>query len=441
MSFRIERADGASRQVSGYRAGSKRDGAQSYRASSAQKLPPKVDLRSYMTRVEDQSELNSCVANAVVGAYEYLAKRHHGDESMDVSRLFVYYNARLQQGWEEEDEGAEIVDAIESLKEYGACSEETWPYDEDMVNEEPSQEAYDEASWFVVEDMKRVRTKIDLWKQALAEGYPIIFALKLYNSFDKHKKRGLVPVPGKREAGREEHGGHAMLCVGYSDPDRVFIVRNSWGSSWGDKGYCYIPYDYLMSDEFNYDDSWIIRQVEPLVFDEETWGDEESLLEDMQTVLSNMDDETYQALLDDLGDIPLETRLAHLMLMAAGADGDISEEEIDEISTFLGEILEILGSELSAKKVLKHAMRLLDDEESELLEETLAIFANHFSAEQLAGFTDQIAQVASADDASQDEIDFLNAIIQAWQITDYGEYDDAEEGDEEEDEEEDDEEE
>jgi C1A family cysteine protease len=46
-----------------------------------------------------------------------------------------------------------------------------------------------------------------------------------------------------------------MLCVGYSDPDRVFIVRNSWGSDWGDKGYCYIPYDYLMSEKYNDGDS------------------------------------------------------------------------------------------------------------------------------------------------------------------------------------------
>ena len=71
-----------------------------------------------------------------------------------------------------------------------------------------------------------------------------------------------------------------MLCVGYSDPDRVFIVRNSWGRSWGDRGYCYIPYDYLLSDRYNHGDSWTIRQMTILEEDEETWEDDEDSISD-----------------------------------------------------------------------------------------------------------------------------------------------------------------
>ena len=94
MAFTITRADGASREVSGYLAAAAPSNARFHSAESKKKLPPKVDLRPYMTIVEDQQQIGSCVANAVVGAYEYLAKRYHGDESLDVSRLFVYYNAR-----------------------------------------------------------------------------------------------------------------------------------------------------------------------------------------------------------------------------------------------------------------------------------------------------------------------------------------------------------
>ena len=89
-----------------------------------------------------------------------------------------------------------------------------------------------------------VPTELEAWKQVLAEGYPIIFGLSLFGSFDKQRKPGYVPEPSEGETGRESHGGHAMLAVGYSDPDEMFIVRNSWGPDWGDKGYCYIPYDY-----------------------------------------------------------------------------------------------------------------------------------------------------------------------------------------------------
>eukprot|EP00961_Rhodomonas_salina_P050026 671939-Rhodomonas_salina.1 len=62
-------------------------------------LPAFVDLRPYMTEVEDQKKSNSCAANAVAGAYEYLAKRaamESGDEVGDISRLFIYYVGRKQ---------------------------------------------------------------------------------------------------------------------------------------------------------------------------------------------------------------------------------------------------------------------------------------------------------------------------------------------------------
>jgi hypothetical protein len=95
-----------------------------------------------MTAVENQGELMSCVANAVAGAYEYLVKRHQGEEAYDVSRLFVYYNARAKEGPVNEDSGSYIADAISSLGEFGACSEETWCYDPQQVNAEPSADAY-----------------------------------------------------------------------------------------------------------------------------------------------------------------------------------------------------------------------------------------------------------------------------------------------------------
>ena len=103
--------------------------------------------------VQTEACANGCVANAVAGAYEYLVKRHLGEEAYDVSRMFIYYNARYLEDAEHEDEGTAIGDALEGLKTYGACSEETWPFDEELVNEEPEEGAYDEAQNFLVEDM------------------------------------------------------------------------------------------------------------------------------------------------------------------------------------------------------------------------------------------------------------------------------------------------
>jgi C1A family cysteine protease len=239
------------------------------------KLPPKVDLRKFMTAVEEQVG-NSCVANALAGAYEYLTKRELEDET-DVSRLFVYYNARYLDDMHAEDTGSYMETAIKGLKEYGACSESNWPNQDDLILEEPNSDAYSEAESFKIIDSKHLETDLTVWKSALAEGYPIAFALNTFDSFDDAcNNKGRVPMPKKTDNVRDTHGWHAMLAVGYSDPDKVFIVRNSWGEEWGDKGYCYIPYDYVIHDEYNGHDSWIIKAIDESNYGEEVWDEDES---------------------------------------------------------------------------------------------------------------------------------------------------------------------
>jgi hypothetical protein len=416
MTFRIERADGSARVISGYKPSKPKLGTKRYRSArlGSTQLPPRVDLRPYMTQIEDQGETNSCVANAVAGAYEYLMKRYLGQSAYDVSRMFIYYNARtLEDDSRVEDEGSFICDAIEGLKQYGACSEESWPFDEESVNEEPDEDAYEEASQFLIEDTAIVTADLQDWKQVLAEGYPIIFGISLFNSFDKQRKPGLVPMPSDKESSRESHGGHAMLCVGYSDHDQVFIVRNSWGPKWGDKGYCYIPYRYLLDARFNDGDTWIIRRLEEIEPDQSTWGDDRSVLEDLSNALSEMSDEEYRKLLDAMGNIPLETRIALLFAAVAAVD-ELTDEELEEISSFLGEILESIGSSLSPDKVLRRASNYAEDET--VIEESVALLKEHLSPSVLAGIVNRLQQVIEADEASKEEQELVNMLVQRWQV-------------------------
>ncbi|HRJ52436.1 MAG TPA: C1 family peptidase [Candidatus Thiothrix moscowensis] len=243
--------------------------------SAAKPLPPKVDLRPYLTSVEEQVG-NSCVANACAGAYEYLAKRTLGDAA-DVSRLFIYYNARLEDDDVEQDEGTSMQSAIEGLKKYGACREDLWPNDEDSIIAEPAEEAYQHGAYFKIAEAEYVETDLDLYRHTLADGYPIAFCLNTFTSFDHATdNRGRVPMPRTSEQEREEHGWHAMLCVGYLDKDKMFIVRNSWGNEWGDKGYCYIPYKYVIHSDWNGHDTWIIKSVEDLDFAQEIESEDDS---------------------------------------------------------------------------------------------------------------------------------------------------------------------
>jgi C1A family cysteine protease len=61
-------------------------------------------------------------------------------------------------------------------------------------------------------------------------------------------------------ASDQVEGGHAIACVGYDDFKKVFIIRNSWGTNVGDKGYYYMPYSYL-TDPNLCDDFWAITTV------------------------------------------------------------------------------------------------------------------------------------------------------------------------------------
>jgi C1A family cysteine protease len=284
MELSFKNQGGDDREISGYSYMTPSSGAQKYKASSTikgQKLPPKVDLRPHMTQVEDQKRLSSCTANAVAGAYEYLAKKYLAKKAFDVSRLFIYYNARLRSGKEIKDSGSHIQYAVDSLMKIGACREETWPYDQTKVNTKPHEKSFEAAADFKIEKTKFVPVRLDDWKRCLAEGYPIVFGIALFPSFDTcNKNKGVVPMPSPTEASRSAHGLHAMLCVGYSDVDKLFIVRNSWGDKWGDGGYCYMPYEYLINPKFNMGDCWIFGRSTPIPESDDTWVDDKKSIVD-----------------------------------------------------------------------------------------------------------------------------------------------------------------
>lgn len=252
-------------KLGGCRVGAVPPDAKHRKIGAKTSLPPKVDLRPYLTSIESQVGM-SCVANTCAGAYEYLAKRNLGD-SDDVSRLFIYYNARYEEGGALEDAGTTMLSAINGLKKYGACREDLWPNDIDYINDEPDSGAYEHAAKFKITEAEYVETNLDLWRHTLADGYPIAFCLNTFSSFDDAThNRGRVPIPKKTEQEREEHGWHAMLCVGYLDKDEMFIVRNSWGEEWGDKGYCYIPYHYVIHNDLNGHDSWVVKSLQDTDF-------------------------------------------------------------------------------------------------------------------------------------------------------------------------------
>jgi len=206
--------------------------------TKAIKLPLIVDLRSKMPAVYDQGSLGSCTANAFCGAYQYLKQQLQG------SRLFLYYNTRSIEGTTSYDSGATLYDTIKSIKSYGLCPEPKWPYAIGKFTQKPSTECYTIALANKNINYYNVKNDLNSMKTYLSEGFLLVIGIAVYSEFESNAvaSTGIVPLPGKNSTFL---GGHAVVVVGYDDTKKVWIVRNSWGSSWGDKGYFYLPYSYL----------------------------------------------------------------------------------------------------------------------------------------------------------------------------------------------------
>jgi C1A family cysteine protease len=224
---------------------------------TATQTPNIVDLRSYCSPIENQGSLGSCTGQSIAGAIELLNKRN--GKPIDVSRLFIYYYERVLMGTVNYDSGAYIRDGIKATNKYGASLESYWPYNIANYKKEPIVEAKKDALNRKVTRYERVED-FNGCIDALSNGYPVIIGFSVYNSFMTASvaKTGVMPYPNtKRE---RLLGGHAVLIVGYDKTKNVFIVRNSWGTSWGDRGYFYMPFQVIQNTSMS-SDFWIIKSV------------------------------------------------------------------------------------------------------------------------------------------------------------------------------------
>lgn len=222
-------------------------------------LPARVDLRPSCPLVYDQGQLGSCTANAIAAALEFDQMKQSLPQIFPPSRLFIYYNEREMEGTIGQDSGAIIRDGIKSVATLGAPDERIWPYRITHFAQRPPQSAYDEARKHPAVKYQRVSANTSLIRAALAAGFPVVFGFTVYDSFegDTVARTGVLGMPGP---GEKALGGHAVLAVGYDDASARFIVRNSWGRSWGQDGYFTMPYAYLSSRRLS-SDRWTVEAV------------------------------------------------------------------------------------------------------------------------------------------------------------------------------------
>jgi len=210
-------------------------------------------------KIYNQGHLGSCTANAIGAAFHYALARE-GVTDFEPSRLFIYYNERAMEGHVKEDSGAMIRDGIKSLHKLGVCSEQQWPYDVARFTERPSEACYKVALNEKAQEYARVPHTLKDMKACLNEGFPFVFGFMVFSSFMTKQvaTTGHMVMPSLYD---KLLGGHAVMAIGFDDKKKHFIIRNSWGDEWGDKGYFYMPYDFI-THPMLVQDLWTIRFVQ-----------------------------------------------------------------------------------------------------------------------------------------------------------------------------------
>ena len=232
-------------------------------------VPTSVDNTKYDTPIEDQGNLGSCVSFACCGALEYLHNMLH-KRHIRFSKLFQYSIIRRMNHWPiEQDTGAFVRSGLGSLVRVGALQDSYWPYDLDTYADEPK-------NWYfpLADDYETLKYfRLDLpnpdgsyegilerIKTYLSKKFPVIVGFYCFETIDSDycTNTGNIPYPAQNEI---NVGGHCITALGYDDSRAIknpiddsttkgaFLCRNSWGSGWGDQGYAWLPYDYLMKEE------------------------------------------------------------------------------------------------------------------------------------------------------------------------------------------------
>lgn len=220
-------------------------------------LPPMVDLRHLCSPVRDQGQLGACTGFAIaVGMREFLQMKL-GVNSVPLSPLFLYYEERSREHTIAEDAGAQPRDGFKVLAKIGCAPEADDVYNIQAFTNKPSKKALTDAAAFKIAAYHRLNGVTDM-QSCLAGGNGLVIGFIVYNSFesDAVAKTGKMPMPAP---GENILGAHAVFCAGYQTDSSVpgggsFIIKNSWGTGWGDGGYFYMPFAFVTPK--NVTDAW-----------------------------------------------------------------------------------------------------------------------------------------------------------------------------------------
>jgi C1A family cysteine protease len=236
------------------------------------KLPTQyLELKQYCSRVESQLDgLQSCTAHAGVALMEYFRQRQTtADETKSTfsSRFLYKVTQLLRSNRPPNESGASLRDMLKAMMLFGVPPETVWPHNPvvDDWDAEPSAFCYAYAKNYQAVKYFRLDrpdisqpTLLAQIKVSLLAGLPVIFGFRTFSHVEASSSdptlKGMIPYPKDPIDNQQEIRGHAVMAIGYDDNQEIpgpspgaIYFKNSWGEEWGDQGYGWLPYDYILN--------------------------------------------------------------------------------------------------------------------------------------------------------------------------------------------------
>lgn len=237
------------------------------------KIKAKSDLRPNLPPAWDQQDIGSCTAFGNMAGFVRAYGATTGKAAPDLSFLGLYYDERAKDGNVNADAGSYISSGAWVLAHIGIGSEKTWPYKVAKFQSKPPTSYYKEAVNFQTVQAYQIDSSSQTSRHngviaALSNDRVVVFGGYVYGPIQLLNSRDYwEPMPRGRSI-----GGHCRAIVGHDDTLKhrigvttytgFYIVRNSWGTSWGLNGHSYIPYAYIDSLRYN-DDFWTYIATKP----------------------------------------------------------------------------------------------------------------------------------------------------------------------------------
>lgn len=219
-------------------------------------LPEMYDLSESMPPVRSQGSQGSCVSWATtyyLKSYQEKIQFGYDYESFEdvMSPAYVYNQTKANPNC---GSGSFVTDALEILKTQGVSTWQDFPYSDQVCSTLPPEDLLEKAGQHKIKDYFSVEvpmintdpnfTQINLMKTLLSQNNPIILSMDIKRINFENTTQCMAT--SFDESSDPEGCGHVVLIVGYDDTLNAFKFVNSWGTGWGDDGYCWVNYDFFL---------------------------------------------------------------------------------------------------------------------------------------------------------------------------------------------------